>query len=141
VRTRAVPPPAVGAVAAVVIDAGSGAVLWGREEHTPLQPASVTKIVTALIAVERGNLDEPIRVDLEQRLLSRGTTMGLVTGDWFTLRDLLYGLMLPSGNAIERWSSGMNVNGSGMALVYFSVVPVRRLSASINTSASSRRSG
>lgn len=98
VRVRTIPPPVVGAAAAVVIDGGSGAVLWGREEHTALQPASVTKIVTALIAVERGNLDEPIPVQLEQRLLSRGTTMGLVTGDWFTLRDLLYGLMLPSGN-------------------------------------------
>jgi serine-type D-Ala-D-Ala carboxypeptidase (penicillin-binding protein 5/6) len=35
---------------------------------------------------------------MEQRLLTRGTTMGLASGDWFTLRDLLYGLMLPSGN-------------------------------------------
>jgi len=32
--------------------------------------------------------------------------------------------MEPSGSAIERWSSGMNVNGSGIGLVYFSVVPV-----------------
>jgi serine-type D-Ala-D-Ala carboxypeptidase (penicillin-binding protein 5/6) len=98
VRVRPPPPPPIGATAAVVIDGGSGAVLWGREEHTALQPASVTKILTALIAVERGNLDEVIPVTVEQRLLDRGTRMGLVTGDWFTLRDLLYGLMLPSGN-------------------------------------------
>ena len=81
-----------------MVDGDSGEVLWARDEHLPLQPASITKIVTALIAVERGDLDEVITVDLEQRLLSRGTTMGLVTGDRFTLRDLLYGLMLPSGN-------------------------------------------
>jgi D-alanyl-D-alanine carboxypeptidase (penicillin-binding protein 5/6) len=98
VQVRTVAPPAIGATAAVVIDAGSGAVLWGRDEHRALQPASVTKILTALIALEHGNLDEVIPVTLEQRLLNRGTRMGLVTGDWFTLRDLLYGLMLPSGN-------------------------------------------
>lgn len=97
-QVRALPPPAVGAAAAVVIDGGSGVVLWGRDEHTALQPASVTKILTAMIAIERGNLDEVIPVTLEQRLLDRGSRMGLVTGDWFTLRDLLYGLMLPSGN-------------------------------------------
>jgi D-alanyl-D-alanine carboxypeptidase (penicillin-binding protein 5/6) len=98
VPARVVTPPRVGAMAAVVIDVGSGAVLWGRDEHVAVQPASVTKILTALIAIERGNLDEVVPVTLEQRLLNRGTRMGLVTGDWFTLRDLLYGLMLPSGN-------------------------------------------
>jgi D-alanyl-D-alanine carboxypeptidase (penicillin-binding protein 5/6) len=98
VQVRGVAPPTIGATAAVVIDADSGTVLWGRDEHRALQPASVTKIVTALIAIERGDLDEVIPVTLEQRLLNRGTRMGLVTGDWFTLRDLLYGLMLPSGN-------------------------------------------
>jgi len=98
VPVRAAAPPAIGATAAVVIDAGSGSVLWGRDEHRALQPASVTKIVTALLAIERGDLDEVIPVTVEQRLLNRGTRMGLITGDWFTLRDLLYGLMLPSGN-------------------------------------------
>ena len=49
--------------------------------------------------------------------------------------------MLPSARAIDRWSSGMKVNGSGIALEYFSVVPVIWLRASISTSASSRRSG
>ncbi|MGD9895206.1 MAG: D-alanyl-D-alanine carboxypeptidase [Dehalococcoidia bacterium] len=98
VQARSPAPPAIGAMAAVVIDAESGMVLWGRDEHRALQPASVTKILTALIAIERGNLDDVIPVTLEQRLLNRGTRMGLVTGDWFTLRDLLYGLMLPSGN-------------------------------------------
>ncbi|MGH2585260.1 MAG: D-alanyl-D-alanine carboxypeptidase family protein [Dehalococcoidia bacterium] len=98
VRLRETPPPAIVAAGAVVIDGGSGTVLWGRDEHVPMQPASATKIITALIAIEQGNLEEVISVDLEQRLLNRGTKMGLVTGDWFTLRDLLYGLMLPSGN-------------------------------------------
>ena len=50
-------------------------------------------------------------------------------------------LMLPSASAIARWSSGRNVNGSGMGLEYSSVVPVIWQMASISTSASSRRSG
>ena len=50
------------------------------------------------------------------------------------------GIMLPSGRLIERWPSGKNVYGSGIALEYFSVVPVISQIASIRTSASSRRS-
>lgn len=98
VRIREAPPPALAAQAAVVVDAGSGAVLWGKEEHAALQPASVTKIVTAFIAIERGNLDDTVEVGVEQRRLNIGTRMGLFTGDRYSLRDLLYGLMLPSGN-------------------------------------------
>ena len=98
VRVRQTAPPAIGAAAAVVIDAGSGAVLWGHNEHEPLQPASTTKIVTALLALERGNMDDVITARSEDRRFNVGTRMGLVTGDAFTLRDLLYGMMLPSGN-------------------------------------------
>ena len=49
--------------------------------------------------------------------------------------------MLPSGSAIERSFSGMNVNGSGIELEYFSVVPVISHKASASTSASSWRTG
>jgi D-alanyl-D-alanine carboxypeptidase (penicillin-binding protein 5/6) len=97
-RLRQTPPPLVGAAGAVVIDAGSGVVLWGKDEHKPMQPASTTKIVTAFLAVERGDLDEPITVAVDDRRFMVGSRMGLNQGDTFTLRDLLYGLMLPSGN-------------------------------------------
>src|ERR1041385_2947582 len=50
-------------------------------------------------------------------------------------------VMLPSGNAVERWFAGIKVNGSGIGLEYFSVAPVSSSTASISTSASSRRSG
>lgn len=97
-RTGSQPPPVVGAATAVVIDAGSGAVLWGHDERRRQQPASVTKIVTALLAIERGALDDLITVNIEDRRFLIGSRMGLVQGDRFSLRDLLYGLMLPSGN-------------------------------------------
>ena len=96
-RAREVAPPNIRALAAVVVDGASGAVLYEKDAHTPLPPASTTKIVTALLALERGTLDEQIEVQLDGRSYW-GSAMGLVTGDRFTLRDLLYGMMLPSGN-------------------------------------------
>jgi D-alanyl-D-alanine carboxypeptidase (penicillin-binding protein 5/6) len=98
VLSRPLPPPATGALAGVVIDGGSGAVLWGKDEHRPLPPASTTKIITVLLAVEQGNLDEPVRADVDDRRFDIPTRMGLVRGDVFPLRDLLYGALLPSGN-------------------------------------------
>ncbi len=96
-RVRDLPPPAIGAQAAVVIDGRSGAMLFEKDAHTPRPPASTTKILTALLALERGELDAEIEVRLDDRRYW-GSVMGLVNGDRFTLRDLLYGLMLPSGN-------------------------------------------
>lgn len=96
-RVREVPPPALGAQAAIVVDGDSGAVLFDKDGHTPLPPASTTKIMTALLALERGRLDDEIEVQLDNRAYW-GSVMGVRNGDRFTLRDLLYGLMLPSGN-------------------------------------------
>lgn len=96
-RVRDLAPPAIGAQAAVVIDNRSGAVLFEKDAHTPRPPASTTKILTALLALEHGDLDTEIEVRLDDRRYW-GSVMGLVNGDRFTLRDLLYGLMLPSGN-------------------------------------------
>jgi D-alanyl-D-alanine carboxypeptidase (penicillin-binding protein 5/6) len=97
VRVRQAPPPVVEARAAVVVDGDSGAVLFEKDAHTPLPPASTTKILTALLALERGNLDDVVEVALDNRAYW-GSVMGLRDGDRFTLRDLLYGLLLPSGN-------------------------------------------
>lgn len=62
-------------------------------------PASTTKILTCIIAVEEGDLDQKIKVPASadsDRVA--GTTMGIEKNEIFTLRDLLYGMMLPSGN-------------------------------------------
>lgn len=98
--------PSVQANAAVIIDETSGARLYGQDEHLRLPPASITKIMTALVALDRGNLDDQITVQIDGPQFARQTdssVMGLLPGDQLTLRDLLYGLMLPSGNdaAIE----------------------------------------
>jgi D-alanyl-D-alanine carboxypeptidase (penicillin-binding protein 5/6) len=103
-------PPAIGAVAAVVVDEASGAVLFDKDAHVSLPPASLTKIATAILALEHGNLDTTVEVDVDSSLMRGSTIMGLRPGDRFSLRDLVYGLMLPSGNdaalAIGRYIAG-----------------------------------
>ena len=102
--------PVVAAAAAVVIDAESGALLYAKDPHRPLAPASLTKIATAILAVEEGDLEAQIVVDVDSGKMAGSSLMGLRPGDRFTLRDLLYGLMLASGNdaalAIGRALSG-----------------------------------
>lgn len=90
--------PSIPAPFAVAIDAESGAILYARNMHGRVAPASLTKIVTALVAIERGDLDEWVPVEFDDEELYDSTLMGIRNGEWYTLRDLLYGLMLPSGN-------------------------------------------
>ena len=97
-KTGSAPPPNVQAYSIAVIDEGSGALLYGRDPHRHLAPASVTKIYTALVALKYGDLNQQIHVQFDQSQLYDSTLMGLKEGDTFTLEDLLYGLMLPSGN-------------------------------------------
>lgn len=91
--------PSISAAAAIVIDEASGAVLYEKDADRQLAPASLTKIVTAKLVLESGvALDTPVTVDVDSRLMRGSSVMGLQPGDVFTVRDLLYGLMLPSGN-------------------------------------------
>lgn len=67
--------------------------------YEKVYPASTTKILTCLIALERGDLDEIVRVPDESNITVSGSSMAdLQPGDELPLRDLLYGLMVPSGN-------------------------------------------
>ncbi len=108
--------PAVSAIAAVVVDEASGAVLYEKDGYRPLPPASTTKIATAILAIEHGNLDAEVVSDVDASLMPRSSVMGLRVEDSFTLRDLLYGLMLPSGNDAAL-AIGRHVSGSDTAFV------------------------
>ena len=112
-RGDAPPVPGTAAAAAVILDEGSATVLHQWNGTLPLAPASLTKIATAVVAIERGNLDRRVTVDVDSRVIRGSTVMGLIPGDEFTVRDLLYGMMLPSGNdaalAIGRAVSGSDV--------------------------------
>ena len=97
-KTGSQPEPSIPAPFSIAIDARSGSILYARNMHGRVAPASLTKIVTALVAIEHGDLDEWVAVEFDDEELYDSTLMGIRNGEWYTLRDLLYGLMLPSGN-------------------------------------------
>ncbi|MFD0714264.1 D-alanyl-D-alanine carboxypeptidase family protein [Paenibacillus sp. GCM10027626] len=89
--------------AAVLIDDRTGQVLFKKNEQKQLYPASTTKLLTALIALEKGDPDALIIVGDEARIKSPGeSTADLYSGQKLTLRDLVAGLLLPSGNDAAR---------------------------------------
>ncbi len=90
-------PPAVNnGVAALIMDAASGRVVFQRNAHQRWAPASTTKIMTAIVTLENGRLDQ--QVTIREDHLSEGSVMGLLDGDVVTVDDLLWGLLLNSGN-------------------------------------------
>ena len=116
-RTAILPAvPLTNALAAVIVDEASGEVLYDKNAHDRLAPASLTKIATLILALESNRLDEWVDVDVDSRLMIGSSVMGLEPGDRFTLRDLLYGLMLPSGNDAAL-AVGRHISGSDTAFV------------------------
>ncbi len=92
-------PPRISASAAVVIDGESGVVLLDKNAFEPVPPASLTKIMTAWVVLQHADLKRRVTARFSfDELDPDGTAMGLRPGDELTVEDLLYGLMLPSGN-------------------------------------------
>lgn len=83
--------------AIVVLDRASKAIIYGKNENDVRAMASTTKIMTALVLIENADLSKTIEVS-QNAASTDGSRLGLKTGDKITLNDLLYGLMLCSGN-------------------------------------------
>lgn len=102
-------PPDIKAGAAVLIDAKTGQILYEKNAHTRLAPASTTKILTAIIAIESGRLDEEVKVSA-RAAGTAGSSMHLQIGQKILLRELVTGLMMRSGNdaavAIAEYLAG-----------------------------------
>lgn len=97
-RTAAIaPPPLVKAQAAILLDAKTGQVLYDKNIHARHAPASTTKMMTALLALESGRLDDKVKVSL-QAAATRGSSMYLYAGQTLTMEELITGLMMRSGN-------------------------------------------
>ncbi len=88
--------PSVQAREWIIMDAQTGEVLAGSNAHQRTAMASLTKVMTALVAVERGDLT--MKVTIQQSDLVGESNAGLKAGETLTLQTLLYGLLLPSGN-------------------------------------------
>ena len=97
VRAEALNSADVSAKACVLIEAATGDIIFGKNENMKLPMASTTKIMTTLLTLESGDLDEEFTVDSEA-IKVEGSSMGLTEGDIVTKRALCYGMMLPSGN-------------------------------------------
>lgn len=82
----------------IVIDADTGEVFVEHNADQHAAMASLTKIFTTIEALERGSLTEQITTDTSDVFDSSSTTMGFGSDETFSLQDLLYGMMLPSGN-------------------------------------------
>ena len=89
-------PPDVPVESFYVIDRDTNEVLWAHNDSQRRPIASLTKIMTALVVVNTADLDRTIVVQASD--IVEGSTMGLEIGDILTVEQLLWGLLLPSGN-------------------------------------------
>jgi len=93
------PPPLIKARSAILVDLDSGKTLHQLDPHGRHAPASLTKIVTALVTLDHLRLDQTVTVPVSiNQLPWDSTRMGLRAGERLTVRELLYGLFLNSGN-------------------------------------------
>jgi D-alanyl-D-alanine carboxypeptidase (penicillin-binding protein 5/6) len=93
--------------AAIIMDATTGDVLWERNASQPLPPASTTKVLTAILALESGRLDETFRVSANAADTAP-SKINLRPGQRMRLKDLVYALLLNSANdAAEVIAEGL----------------------------------
>ena len=85
------------ASSAVLMEQQSGRVLYAKEAHQVRRIASITKIMTAILAIESGKLNDRVKVS-ENAVRAEGSSIYLKPGEKIKLEDLVYGLMLRSGN-------------------------------------------
>lgn len=130
------------AQSAVVMDAATGDILYEKNAHQRMFPASTTKMMTALLALEYFSLDEIIRVGEESNLAWTQDRMnaqkaGLFYGQELAMKELLYGLMLTSGSDaaftiaanVARVERGEMFMDDEQALAHFADLMNRKASA------------
>ncbi len=120
--------PILNAQSAILIEASTGRILYEKNAEEKCAMASTTKIMTALVAIENGNLQDVVTISKHAAATS-GSTINLQIGEQITVNDLLYGLMLSSGNdaavalaehiagSEEAFLAMMNQKASSLGLV------------------------
>ena len=89
--------PSINSRAAIIYDRTSGSILFGKNENEKRKMASTTKIMTAIVVIENANLNDIVTIS-SKAAGTGGSRLGLKTNDKISVHDLLYGLMLCSGN-------------------------------------------
>ena len=100
----AIAEPSINSTAGIVINADTGEVLWARDADTQHYPASITKVMTALLVMENCKMDETVTFSraATTNLESGATTARMSQGDKMSVKDCLYALMLQSANEVAN---------------------------------------
>lgn len=111
-------PPGIrtNAAGASLIDVESGRILYSEKGDTPMRIASLTKIMTAIIAIEQGKLNDTVKVS-KNAFGKEGSSIYLKLGEEMRLHDMLYGLMMRSGNDAAT-AIAEHIGGSVEGFVY-----------------------
>lgn len=114
---RPIPPPAIDAQEVALVNLDTGRFLWQSNGRAAWAPASLTKIFTAMVALDLMGLNTMVTVpDSIRQLPADSTFMGLSPGERVTVRELLYGVFLNSGNdAAETLASAVTARSTFIA--------------------------
>ena len=129
VESSAIPTeePKINARAAIIYDRTTNEIIWGKNELQKRPMASTTKIMTAIVVLENSNLSDVVTIS-KKAAGTGGSRLKISTGDKITINDLLYGLMLRSGNdaavalaeyvggSVEGFASLMNKKAKELGL-------------------------
>ena len=119
--------PKINSSSAVVIDRKSKNIIYGKNENVKKAMASTTKIMTAMVVIQNTNLNNTVEIS-KKAAGTGGSRLGLKAGDKITVKDLLYGLLLRSGNdcavalaeyvagSVPEFSNLMNQNAQMLGL-------------------------
>lgn len=88
--------PDTTATSVILMDAGSGEVLYEKNAHEKRDPASITKILNCLVCLDKLDLNQEVTVD--KQTTTEGSTMDLEKGETIKIKDIMYGMMLVSAN-------------------------------------------
>jgi D-alanyl-D-alanine carboxypeptidase len=83
--------------AAIVMDTQTGSILYSKNKHKKMNPASITKVATAIYALEHGNMEDTVTIS-KNAANTEGSSVYLLPGEKMSLRQLLQGMMVNSGN-------------------------------------------
>lgn len=105
--------PAISAESAILMEANTGVILYAKDIHKKMYPASTTKLLTCLMAMERGNLDDMVPFSHEAvfTVPADGSNMGMDEGESITMEQCLYGIMVASANEVAN-AVGEYISGS-----------------------------
>ena len=115
-KTRHEQPPLIYANSACIIDVKTGTKLFQKNADIRTIPSSTVMIITCILAIENGNLDNKIIVSEQSTKNIIGSNIGLVSGEEIILRDMLYGLMLTTSNDIAE-AIAIAISGSSEMFV------------------------